>query len=230
MKKYLSYGGGVNSTAMMILLKDQGIEFEAVFADHGGDYPETYEYVKMLQGNGYPITVLDCKVGGLGLYEYSHKYKILPSRWQRWCTVKFKIKPMYEYFERPCTVFIGFDSDESKRAEPSRDDDIANEFPLIMEGIDRKGCEEYIKKAGLPIPRKSGCYFCPFAGIKDFERLRDNEAVLWCKTKKLEDDAIARRKEQGKSPIYLRDKPLNAVVQEGQSDLWGLRKPCQCGL
>ena len=96
--------------------------------------------------------------------------------------------------------------------------------------IDCVKCEEYIKKAGFSIPRKSGCYFCPFATRKNFEDLRDNEPELWCKTKKLEDDAITRRKEQGKSPLYLRDKPLNAVVQEGQGDLWGLRKPCQCGL
>ncbi len=127
-------------------------------------------------------------------------------------------------------MYIGFDAGEPTRPKPSRELDIFNEFPLMEEGLDRKRCEKYIKKAGFPIPRKSGCYFCPFAKKKDFEDLRDNEPGLWCKTKKLEDDAIARRKEQGKTPIYLRDKPLNAVVQEGQSDLWGLRKPCQCGL
>lgn len=230
MKKYLSYGGGVNSTAMMVLLKNQGVEFESVFAHNGGDYPETYEYVKALQVRGYLITVLECKKNGLGLYEYSHKYKILPSRWQRWCTADFKIKPMYEYFEKPCTVYIGFDAGEPQRAKPSRDLDITNEFPLIEEGINREGCEQIIKDAGLSVPRKSGCYFCPFQSIGNFTTLRDNEPDLWCKTKKLEDDAIARRKEQAKTPIYLRDKPLNAVVQEGQSDLWGLRKPCQCGL
>jgi len=51
-KKYLSYGGGVNSTAHMILLKKQGIECEAVFADHGGDYPETYEHLEPYYEDG----------------------------------------------------------------------------------------------------------------------------------------------------------------------------------
>jgi hypothetical protein len=229
-KKYLSYGGGVNSTAMMILLKNQGVEFEAVFADHGGDYPETYKYVKMFQGKGYDITILKCRVSDLDLIDYCRKYSILPSRWQRWCTDKFKITPMYDYFERPCVVYIGFDAEEPQRAKPSRDLDITNTFPLIEEGIDRKGCGKIIKVAGLSLPRKSGCYFCSFASKRDFVELRDNYPDLWCKVKKLEDDAIARRKERGKSPIYLRDKPLNAVVQEGQGDLWGLRKPCQCGI
>lgn len=231
MKKYLSYGGGVNSTAMMILLKNQGVEFETVFSDHGGDYPETYDYVKMLKENGYPITILDCKVEGLDLYDYSLKYKILPSRWMRWCTDKFKIRPLYEYFERPCIVYIGIDSGEKKRAKPSRDSDIENRFPLIEESMNRQDCISYIEKVGrIPVPRKSGCYFCPFASRKDFEYIRDYKHDLWCKTKKLETSAIARRKEQGKTPIYLRDKPLDAVVLEGQSDLWGLRKPCQCGM
>ena len=214
----------------MILLKNQGIEFEAVFTDHGGDYPETYEYVNMIQGKRYPITILNCKIYELDLYDYSYKYKILPSRWQRWCTDKFKLTPLYEYFEKHCVVYIGMDAGEPKRAKPSRDSDIYNEFPLIVEGLDRKGCEDYIKKAGLPVPRKSGCYFCPFQSVKNFTTLRDSEPELWCKTKKLEDEAIKRRLRQGKSPIYLRDKPLNAVVQEGQGDLWGLRKPCQCGI
>ena len=31
--------------------------FEAVYVDHGADWPETREYVAMFQGMGYPITV-----------------------------------------------------------------------------------------------------------------------------------------------------------------------------
>ncbi len=230
MKKYLSYGGGVNSTAMMILLKNKGVDFEAVFSNHGGDYPETYEYVKMLQAKGYPITVLDCKVENLDLYDYCLEKHIIPSRWMRWCTDKFKIIPLYKYFGRPCVVYIGIDAGEIKRAKPSKDIHIDNQFPLIEEGMDRVACEEYIQKAGLSIPRKSGCYFCPYSKKKDFEDLRNNEPDLWCKTKTLEDNMNATRKEQGKEPIYLSHKSLDAVVQEGQMDLFGLRKPCQCGL
>ena len=52
MKKYLSHGMGVNSRALMLLLEDEGIEFENVFVNHGGDYPETYEYVIYLKDKG----------------------------------------------------------------------------------------------------------------------------------------------------------------------------------
>jgi len=43
---YLSHGMGVNSTALMLLLEDQGVEFESIFVNHGGDFPETYEYLE----------------------------------------------------------------------------------------------------------------------------------------------------------------------------------------
>ena len=230
-KKYLSYGGGINSTAMMIMLIDQGIEFEAVFVDHGGDYPETYKYVELLLQKGYPITVLSARVDDLNLTDYCKKYRIMPSRQQRWCTDKFKIKPMYEYFTRPCTVFIGFHCDEAQRAQPSRDAGIINEFPLIDYSVDQKGCEEIIIKAGLPVPMKSGCYYCPFQRVGQFRKLRDERPDLYCITKGIEDNFNERRKEQGKSPFYLKgDTPINKLVRDGQDYLFdGWRKPCQCG-
>jgi len=230
MNKYLSYGGGINSTAMLILLTNYHKNFEVVFVDHGGDYPETYKYTAMLQAKGYRITVIKGRYDGLNLTEYCHKYRIMPSRQQRWCTAKFKISPLYDYFKYPCTVYIGFDAGEMKRARPSVRDDITNEFPLIEEKIDRAGCERIILSAELPLPRKSGCYYCPFQRINEFVRLRDNYPELWCKTLKLENDFLSRRKEKGQKPFYLKgDMPLEKLVREGQDDLFGWRKPCQCG-
>tara|TARA_Y100000310_G_C20413341_1_gene683116 strand:+ start:575 stop:817 length:243 start_codon:yes stop_codon:yes gene_type:complete len=74
MNKYLSYGGGVNSTAMMILLNEKKIEFESVFVDHGADYPETYKYVDLLKEKGFPITIIKSgdynkRIKGLDLTE-----------------------------------------------------------------------------------------------------------------------------------------------------------------
>ena len=227
MKKYLSYGGGVNSTALLILLTEQGEEFEAVFADHGGDYPETYEYVSMLQEH-YPITIIKSEKT---LYDYAMDYAILPDRRFRWCTSDFKVKPINKYFEKPCLVYIGFDAGEAHRSlNRYYIDGIEHEYPLIDMGIDRRGCKEVIKKAGLPLPRTPGCFFCPFQKKSEFRTLRDKYPDLYCKTKTMEQTCNARRKKQGKSPVYLRDHPIDEVAQEGQDDLFGYRKPCQCGL
>jgi len=45
MKKYLSYGGGVNSTACIVLHAQGKINYdEAIYIDHGCDWPETREF------------------------------------------------------------------------------------------------------------------------------------------------------------------------------------------
>ena len=44
----LSFGGGVNTTALMIYLIKNNLSInEAVFADVGGELPETYSYLKI---------------------------------------------------------------------------------------------------------------------------------------------------------------------------------------
>ena len=83
MKNYLSFGGGVNSVALYLYLLDQKIEFEAVFVDHGTDWPETYKYVDMFK-NKYPLTVLKPKGGTL--YDYCVEKRMVPAIYSRWCT------------------------------------------------------------------------------------------------------------------------------------------------
>lgn len=58
MKDYLSMGFGVNSVALYLLMEKLNMEFEAVFVDHGGDWPETYEYADYFIATGRPVTIL----------------------------------------------------------------------------------------------------------------------------------------------------------------------------
>tara|TARA_R100001530_G_C4291107_1_gene148031 strand:+ start:178 stop:975 length:798 start_codon:yes stop_codon:yes gene_type:complete len=47
MKKYFSFGGGVQSTAAMVLAAQGEIDFKTfLFADTGDEHPETYEYME----------------------------------------------------------------------------------------------------------------------------------------------------------------------------------------
>ena len=108
--RYLSFGAGVNSTALYLLLEDLGIDFEAVFVDTGTEWPETYDYLEYFQDEGFSFTWLKPLVGGENnLYDYLLKYKIIPSRWRRLCTPKFKTDPFYKYIQYPSTVYIGYD-------------------------------------------------------------------------------------------------------------------------
>jgi 3'-phosphoadenosine 5'-phosphosulfate sulfotransferase (PAPS reductase)/FAD synthetase len=226
---YLSLGGGVNSTALMLKLVEKGVDFECVFADHGGDYPETYEYVDMLVSKGYPITVLKTKREGYALYDYCIKYGIIPSAKWRWCTEHWKTRPLNKYFKKPCFSMIGIDAGEKRRAWQGEDvKGVVRDYPLIEWGIDREDCKDIIKRHRLKIPRRSGCFFCPFMTKAEVRDLRERQD-LWCRVVALEEAAIERRKKKGKKPYYLFKKPIHSIVHEDQLDFFVERRPCVCG-
>ena len=230
MKAYLSFGAGVNSTALMVLLRDRGIEFEAIFADTGCEWPETYAHILWLEEHGWPITVVrgDDPRRGSDLAKYCQRYAIMPSRWLRWCTQQYKVEPLHKHVERPALMYLGIDAGEVSRAKPAREDWLTHEFPLVDEGINRGGCMKIIRKAGIPMPRKSGCFICPFQRVGQWRELRDRHPDLYAVALSIEIGCNARLEQAGKARAYLSSaaKPLASVVQEGQQDIFGWREPC----
>jgi len=234
MKNYLSFGGGVNSVAMYLLLKDQGVDFEAVFVDHGTDWPETYEYVDMFKKK-YPLTIIKPNVQGVdNLYEYCKKFSILPSRINRWCTDKFKVRVLRKYYESPAFSMLGIDAGESHRAKISTMNGIENRFPLIEAKIDRAMCKNLIKKHGLNIPMKSGCFICPFQKISGFKELRRKHPELFCMAQKLENKNTKFRTSIGKEMFGLTGKgiAIGNLVDENQIQIFKEDEypPCECML
>lgn len=234
MKNYLSFGGGVNSVALYLHLLDNDVPFEAVFVDHGTDWPETYEYVKMFKEK-HPLTILKPKVTGYdNLYDYCLHYSIIPSFMFRWCTDKFKIKPIYRYCKAPAFMMLGIDFGEQKRAKISSNKGFENRFPLVEAEIDREGCKEIIRSHNLPLPIKSGCFICPYQRVYQWKELRRNHPGLFCKAVELEKRNMEYRKAQGKSPLFLNQSPkasLKSIVDENQRQLFPEDKypPCNCG-
>lgn len=233
MKNYLSFGGGVNSVAMMLLLLDEGVEFEAVYV-WMPDWPETHEYLLMLEEKGYPITVIfpsetfkNEKISNL--YEYAWKLKMFPRRFPRWCTTKFKIKPLHKYFQKPCFVLLGIDAGESHRARLASDKGMENRYPLIERGITRADCVEIIKAHGLPIPQKSGCFICPFQRVAQVKEMRRKHPDMFCRLVALEERNNTRLR---KGNYYSMGKPIQQIINEPDAYLFDdmAYPPCQCGL
>ena len=190
--KILSLGAGVNSTALLVLKSQGKVDFEcAVFADTGGEHPETYQYLEQIikpfcSFHKIPLAIV--KRGGLeDLYEYSLKRKIIPTRMFRSCTDNFKIRVLKKYVFKnyPKEIIdwvIGISAEEKKRAKSG----CGNCYPLLDLGIDREGCKKIIQDAGLPLPIKSGCYFCPFTPKKGWRNLLKNHPDLYLKAESLE--------------------------------------------
>ncbi len=191
----LSLGGGVNSVALMILLVQDRRPFdEAVFADTGVEVPETYAYLKIareyLERNGVPLTILK-KTGRTGdLYKTSWRRRVFPSAIWRWSTRDFKVNPIHRHYRSfgvHVNQYMGIAYDEIERMKHSRADFVTNFYPLVEQKITREGCAEVIRAAGLPVPVKSGCYFCPFNSFGRWRWLHEEHPDLYAKAVALEE-------------------------------------------
>ena len=210
MKKYLSFGAGVNSVALLLLLTEQKEKFETVFVNHGGDYPETYEYIAYLRTKKYEITeITPNHLGCRTIEEYIYKYNFMPQRFKRWCTVNFKIKPFISYIERPCVVYLGFDFSESTRIERKKPEEhIDYQFPLFDFKMTREDCIKKIRKAGLDLPQRSGCWFCPFQTKQQIRDLFLTHPVKFAKLKEMEWNTSKNGR------YFLREKPVSEIGME----------------
>lgn len=234
MKNYLSFGGGVNSVAMMLLFHELEIEHEALYV-WMPDHPKTHDYLMLLEYRGYNIKTIFADCGTVegdryhNLYDYCWHRRRLPLIKQRWCTDRFKIQTLTKYFDKPCFVNIGYAYDEQKRlGNIVFRNGIEYRYPLIEYELTRKGCINLIKRHNLPIPIKSGCFFCIWQSPSEWRKLRRENPELWCKATKLEDHALTRNPNQ-----YLgKDISIKLIANEKNRFLFDDMSypPCECGL
>lgn len=188
--RILSFGAGVNSTAILCLHIQGKVDLDCVvFADTGGEHPETYEYIEktikpFCQSRDIPFHIV--KRGDL--YREYYGKNIIPFCAFRSCTDKFKIRPIKKFaktqFGDNVTFILGIDHGEKHRADRYRG--VTFEFPLIDLEIDREGCKRIIEETGLPIPIKSGCFYCPFTKRSEWLKLLENHRDLFLKAEKFE--------------------------------------------
>lgn len=238
MKHIVSYGGGVNSTAMVIWLlqHEQPID-RIIFCDTGAELPETLEYVNTfgawLKQYGLTIETIGREEG---LYEYCTRLKIIPFRQFRWCTSRFKIEPFDEIVNplMPVTVYIGFDAGEESRvlnAETPvfgrkckpKTSLYGKKYPLFQNRIDRAGCMELIRNAGLPDPPKSGCFICPFMSPKQYQHMKNERPELFKKALDLELNCA-------RGSRILESVSLTDIYNQQEMELcsYDIELPCGC--
>jgi len=148
----VSFGGGTNSTAMLIGLRNEGVKIDVIlFADTGSEMPETYEHVKEMQiwlqkNNMPPITVVKYhprKLGGdsQSLYKECIDGKKLPSIAYggfKTCSQKYKIYTQEKFMKandmykeaiangERIIRYIGYDAGEPSRRDNARKFDRVN--------------------------------------------------------------------------------------------------------
>lgn len=189
----VSCGGGVNSTAMLILMYTHNMRPDAIlFADTGGEKPHTYQFLKSvlapyLRLIEFPqITIVHGQDGPETTLEADCLRKMtLPSLAYgfRSCSDKWKRRPQRKWLRTwqpaldawacklPATFCIGYDHDETHRKPLENTRNFHYRYPLRDAKMGREACIELIKKRNLPVPDKSSCFFCPATRKTDILRL-----------------------------------------------------------
>lgn len=182
----VSYGMGVDSTAMLVGLWRRGVRPTLItFADTGGEKPETYAYLPVinawLASVDFPEVTVVRYAGKHGRYDTLEgnclANQTLPSLafGGKSCSQKFKTAPQnaarrahpellatWKVKRRPF-VAVGYDCGpaDSRRSKIADDKWFRYWYPLREWGWDREECKRQIRMVGLPVPPKSACFFCP---------------------------------------------------------------------
>jgi hypothetical protein len=233
--KVISYGGGVQSTAMIILATQGQIPDvdAALFVNVGDDseHPATLKFVREImtpwaserglivhelrpRRYGRPTSILQ------EITRPGSRRDLIPvfgehgGPMKRACTADFKIETIYQTLrasgatkENPAYVQLGISADEIQRAGRGVTVPIEiRQYPLLDMGLTRSDCVDIIVEAGLPVPRKSACFFCPFHSGQTWSEMRRDEPELFEEAQRLEDFLQARKQKLGLRKVYLTRK------------------------
>lgn len=257
-----SFGGGVQSTAVLVLAAQGVLDLRTfLFANVGDDseHPATLRYVNDIakpyamqhgldlievayhRANGTPETLYQ-RITAPG-----NKVEVIPVRLgsgqptSRICTYRFKVEVVAKWLRQqgvtkaaPATVALGISLDELQRMRSSSGFAYYTlAYPLIELRMTRQDCINVIERAGLPVPPKSSCWFCPFHRLTRWRDMADTEPDLFRRSVALErymNEHI--RHPKGKDDVFFTDalKPLDkAVGDKTQGKLFDTEPSCDSG-
>ena len=188
-------------------------------ADTGGEKPETYAFVRTfrlwLADVDFPELIVVRRkpyppdsnaVGATTLEEYCLATGALPSiaYGHPSCSDQWKRRPQealvaqwpdavacWERGEKVCKA-IGYDAGESERAQRQAAKDNPRYhfwYPLIGWGWGREECVRTIEAAGLPVPPKSACFYCPSSTKAEVLALHRDHPCLFARAVAMEHTA-----------------------------------------
>lgn len=246
---FTSHGGGRQTVALLVLAATERFDCSTfLFANTGDDSedPRTLAYhhehavpfaekhgielveLRRHRRNGSVETLLD-RLNGPTSPPIPFRKEKDGAPMIRSCTVDFKVRVVGKEIERrgftaenPAKVAIGFSVDEVERVNPGVDKRSPVQdrvHPLVELGFHVRDCLDVIRKAGLPQPPPSSCWFCPHHDgehwrsiIRDIPDHFDAACAL-----------EARLGERTGHPVYFTrtGRPLGEVIDDsqGQFDL-----------
>jgi hypothetical protein len=233
----VSYGLGLDSTAMLVEMRNRGMRPDLIlFADTGAEKPETYAYLPIMQAwlrsVGFPeITVVRFAPTHATYRTLEGKCltnETMPSLayGKHSCALVFKVEVQVKYLRKHAAVrgllaaggrvvkCIGYDDSEADRNRRAKADRAVAKKRLVIAdkincgqkpgadlwesqncdyryllqdwNLERTQLAEIIVAAGLPVPCKSACFFCPASQPEEVVQLRLDHPELYARAVAIE--------------------------------------------
>lgn len=209
MKYIANLSGGKDSTAMLLMLLEKGMQVDyIVFADTGKDFPQMRDhlaklelYLKEHHPEAPQITYLKAentfdylmfeheKTKGKRKGERGYGWATM---FVRWCTMALKTQVINRFcrqLKEPCVNYIGIAADEPKRLAKKT---AGNEFPLATWGITEAAALNYCYSKGFDwgglykhFDRVS-CWCCPLKNLRELKTLFIYYPELWAELREMD--------------------------------------------
>ena len=199
MKDIVSFSGGKDSTALLLMMIDKKMNIdEIIFCDTGKEFPQMYDHIKKVEKYiGRKITVLKSNKS----FEYLLSTETRPNQkgknvglgWMdfrfRWCTSELKKDVIRKYLKGigGYVTYIGFASDETNRKHQKK-----QVYPLQEWGVTEKQALKYCYSKGFDWNglynqfHRVSCYCCPLQRIGELRNIYNNFPNLWKDMQKLD--------------------------------------------
>ncbi len=214
----MAFGGGTDSTALLAGWVERGLQAVEpidviLFADTGGEKPHTYAHIERmnlwLALNGMPEITVVRKGGRVETLEQEClRLKTLPSIafGYKTCSQKYKVEPQQKWANNDpvCKAawaagelveqLVGYSFEEERRWANAglEDDKFRYRFPLVEWEWRKEDSIAAIHRAGLPLPGKSACFFCPSSKKSEIFDLAVDYPDLYERAIAIEDGARPR--------------------------------------
>jgi hypothetical protein len=257
-----SFGGGVQSTAALVLAARGEIDFRLfLFSNVGEDSesPETLDYVRaeaIPYAAAHDVELVELFPTRFRrpetllalLTDESRESISIPVRGghggpvvRRSCTRDFKIRVVDRELARrgatrqsPATIALGISLDEISRATTRPSDSGLSGppvYPLLDLRLTRDDCRRIIADAGLRLPPKSACWFCPYTKLREWKTMRDDHPERFAAAVAIERRLGDRSVAKGHERVYLSryGGPLDQVVPDQLTLDAALEDDCESG-
>lgn len=164
---------------------------------------------------------------------------------RRQCTREYKIDPIrrrvramlgYGPGERMAgkvmvRCLLGISLDEAHRMKDSRDAWCENVYPLVDARLRREDCAQLIADAGLPVPEKSACVYCPYHSDRYWRALRARYPGEFARACVVDEAIRGSQVAYGEVFLHRSLKPLREVCfDDRQGELFGSECEGYCGV